>query len=386
MSLVSTFSALSARAWQSLQAGLFSNTQVISTSPLTGDFGASVEQSGDSNYAIIGAGNSNKVFMYLRNNDTYSLQTSFTGSGSTQYLGTSTDLNYDGTYAIVGASQSSSPTTFSGQAKIYTRSGTTWTLEATLTPSDPTAFAGFGCDVGINDAGDIVVVGTESKNAVYIFTRSGSTWTQQAKLMSSDGVHMGVGVDINSVGDRIIAGADLLATPGAVYVFDYVAGSWTQTQKVVASDGAVGDEFGGTVALTPAGTTFVAGAAGAEIGAVNNAGALYVFTLVSSTWTQQAKLTGSLNDSGRLGDQTGQGVSIDASATTIVGGAPNADTTGVAYVFQGAVSSWNETQILRPNGTGSQFFGSSSAISDSGKRILVGAPNTSGLTVYAFAA
>ena len=100
MSLISTFSSLSIRAWQSLQQAIFSKIQIISPALSANEFGSSVEQSGDSNYAVIGAANANKVFMFSRSNDTYTEQTSFTGSTSAQ-LGTSCDMNYDGTYAIV---------------------------------------------------------------------------------------------------------------------------------------------------------------------------------------------------------------------------------------------------------------------------------------------
>lgn len=383
MSLISTFSSLSVRAWQSLQQAIFSKIQIISPALSANEFGSSVEQSGDSNYAVIGASNANKVFMFSRSNDTYTEQTSFTGSTSAQ-LGTSCDMNYDGTYAIAGGEFASSS---AGEARVYTRSGSSWTLEATLTPSDPTAGAGFGADVGLNDAGDIAVVGTSNKNAVYVFTRSGSTWTQQQKLTSSDGAKFGMSVDINGVGDCIVAGSDTLSTAGAVYVFVYSGGSWSQTQKLTASDGVVGDEFGGTLAITPDTSMLVAGAPGATVNSVANAGALYVFTNSGGTWSQQAKLAGSLNDSGRLGDQTGQGVSVDASGTKIIGGAPNAESSaGVAYVFRGQTASWQQTQILRPDtSTSGLTFGTSSAISDDGQYVLVGAPGTGGNVVYAFA-
>lgn len=370
MSLISTFSALSVKAWQSIQQTIFSIIQTIQ--PGLSEFGASVEQSGDSNFAVVGAPGANQVVTYERINNTYTAVGGFSGSTSAQ-MGTSCDMNYDGGYVIAGGPFASSSR---GEAII---SG-----YGTILPSDPTVGAGFGGDVGINDAGDVAVVGCDNKNGVYVFTRSGSTWAQQQKLTNSDSVKFGMSVDINGAGDCIVAGSDLLATAGAVYVFTYSGGTWSETQKLTASDGAVGDEFGGTIAITPDTSTLIVGAPGASTG-----GAIYVFTNSGGTWTQQAKLTGSLGP-GRLGDQTGQGISINAAANIIIGGANSTDVSpytdaGVVYIFKGSIASWTEIQILSSTNPGTNYlYGSATSISYDGTQILVGEPSF-GNRVYAYA-
>ena len=69
---------------------------------------------------------------------------------------------------------------------MYTRSGTTWSHQATLSVSDAAIGDQVGQDVVIK--GDVIVSGarfedttTDNSGALYVFTRSGTTWSQQVK-------------------------------------------------------------------------------------------------------------------------------------------------------------------------------------------------------------
>jgi hypothetical protein len=103
------------------------------------------------------------------------------------------------------------------QVKIYTRSGTTWSLEDTVTVT-----GGNSQYIGDNDniriSGDTIVAGasrydtsnpySSNEGCAYVFTRSGTTWSQQALLTASDAGpsdYFGTSVDID--GDSIIVGA-----------------------------------------------------------------------------------------------------------------------------------------------------------------------------------
>lgn len=68
---------------------------------------------------------------------------------------------------------------------IYSRSGTTWSLEQTLTSSYFIADSQHGRSMSLNAAGDILVVGGSSRNNadVIVFNRSGTTWTESARLV-----------------------------------------------------------------------------------------------------------------------------------------------------------------------------------------------------------
>ena len=139
---------------------------------------------------------------------------------------------------------------------MFTRSGTTWTQQAKLIASDGANMDQFGCWVSLS--GDTALIGAPfdddkgvSSGSAYVFTRSGTTWTQQAKLLPSD----------NTAGDWfgwIVF--HLMVTPySLVHKDDDKAGLILVLhmclpdlvplghlkQKLFASDGAAGDCFGG---------------------------------------------------------------------------------------------------------------------------------------------
>ena len=75
--------------------------------------------------------------------------------------------------------------------KSYPGSGTTWTEQAKLLPTDPETILLAGESVAVS--GDTILVGSRGTSvggipagATYVFVRSGSLWTQQARLVSAD--------------------------------------------------------------------------------------------------------------------------------------------------------------------------------------------------------
>ena len=164
-------------------------------------------------------------------------------------------------------------------------------------------------------------------------------------------------------------------------MFTQPAGGWsneTQAAKLTASDGAAQDGLAFAVAIS--GTTAVAGAPLAKVGANEEQGAAYVFTQPAGGWsneTQAAKLTASDGAKGNV-----LGYAVTASGTTVFAGAPHAkigadEEQGAAYVFTQPAGGWsNETQAAKlsaSNGTPDAFLGASLAVS--GTTVLVGAPD-----------
>lgn len=86
---------------------------------------------------------------------------------------------------------------------------------------------------------------------------------------------------VSADGSTAVVGASghaNLKFKGAAYVFRDQGGKWTQTTKLTASDGAVGDYFGGSVALTADDSTAVVGAPSAKRSHIRT-GSAYVFKL-----------------------------------------------------------------------------------------------------------
>src|SRR5262249_14357330 len=159
----------------------------------------------------------------------------------------------------------------------------TFTLQQKLTAADGESIDRFGSAVAIY--GDTVAVGAEEddigatadQGSVYIFTRSGATWTLQQKLTAFDGVVDDMfGQAVAIYGDTLAVGAPTRGgfRAGSVYVYTRSGATWTLQQKIAAFDGAADNIFGCAVALSD--FTLVAGAFGADIGANNAQGAVYV--------------------------------------------------------------------------------------------------------------
>lgn len=261
-----------------------------------------------------------------------------------------------------------------GSAFIFTRSGTSWTLQAQLTVDDGADDGEFGYSVALD--GDTALVGAwrkdiggnDDQGSAYIFTRSGETWTQQAKLTASDGsANDQFGVVVALDGDTAIIGASAdgvgaNSRQGSAYVFARNGTEWIQQAQLVADDGAANDEFGFAVALE--GDTAVVGAWGDDVGGITNQGSAYVFVRSGIAWMQQAHLTA--ND-GAESDYFGVSVALSDDTALVgmfgddIGGS---STHGSAYVFTRSGSLWTlQSKLTDADGLGDDYFGWAVALS-----------------------
>jgi hypothetical protein len=300
--------------------------------------------------------------------------------------GRTLSISEDGSTAIIGAYLgSASPTLGGGVAYVFTRSGTTWTQQAKLAPSDRASSDGFGDSVAISADGNTVLIGASGEDtspnnangAVYVFTRSGTTWTQQAKLLASDaasGDVFGFSSSISADGDTALIGAFLESTSpntnsGAVYVFTRSGTTWTQQAKLVASDAATNDNFGLSVDISSNGNTALIGAPYEDTSPNTNNGAVYVFTRSGTTWTERQKIV--------LEDATssyifGGVVSISGDGSTFVASSYSAK--DFAYVYTLIADTWRQQARLFSSENLLEYnFGSDLSISYDGNTIAVGA-------------
>ena len=183
-------------------------------------FGWSVSLSGDT--ALIGS--MGKVYVFTRAGTTWAQQAKLLGSDSAGGFGISVSLASD--TCLVGAAAGNGSEIFSGSAYVFTRTGTTWTQQATLLASDGVANAFFGWSVSLDDDTALIGAINDSNNGVrsgsaYVFTRTGTTWTQQAKLLASDGaVDDWFAYSVSLSGDTTLIGAwKKDNAKGSVYVF-----------------------------------------------------------------------------------------------------------------------------------------------------------------------
>jgi hypothetical protein len=272
---------------------------------------------------------------------------------------------------------------------------------------------------GIN--GDQTLLSADGSGAVYVFARVGATWTQQAYVKPSNtlaSAHFGTSVALSADGNTLAVGSpnessatkgingidtDTSApSAGAAYVFARVGVTWSQQAYVKASNANMYNLFGFSVALSADGNTLAAGSyeeAGAATGvngsqAVDGAafaGAVYVFSRVGSTWTQQAYVKAS-NTRVNLTDSAfyfGWSVALSGDGNTLAVGARGepsaaigiggnqADTgaldSGAVYVFARVGVTWSQQAYVKASNTHTQAaFGCSVSLSADGSTLAAG--------------
>jgi len=208
----------------------------------------------DGNTALIGASgdddngiDSGSAYMFTRTDTTWTQQAKLTASDGAAEDIFSTSVSLSGDTALIGAVGDDDNGIDSGSAYMFTRTDTTWTQQAKLTASDGAAGDIFGYVALYND---IALIGAPRDNvngnwsgSAYVFTRTGTTWTQQAKLLPSDGAtndSFGGSVSLDGDTALIDARGDDDAK-GSAYVFTRTDTTWTQQAKLTASDGAAED-------------------------------------------------------------------------------------------------------------------------------------------------
>ena len=256
-------------------------------------------------------------------------------------------IQLTGNYLIVSKYRANNPTDLEGEAIIYFYNGSSWTQQQIIQASDKQVDDQFGISVGID--ADYAIVGAfqEDTNgseagAAYIFSRSGTTWSQQAKITpSSATANDKFGTQVAISGDYAVVTApnrNISGNFGLVFVLKRSGTSWTEYQTLAPSVNLTTGNFAQSVHIQ--GTTIAVGADYANFNGVSNAGAVYIWQLQGGVWTE-TKILGasdaaSSDQFGTAGTR-GNPVNIDRTNDQIIIGAPHEGGVGIytgsAYVF-----------------------------------------------------
>ncbi len=199
------------------------------------------------------------VFEFTRTGTTWAQTAKFAGSNSGQFDAFGFSLAFSGSHAVVGAPQRGG---FTGEAYVFTQSGTTFTQQADLVIPNGQTGDLFGRSVALS--GTTALIGAPGVSgltgAAYVFVRSGTHWSSQAVLTAADG-QSGDALGENAVavsGNIAVAGADFASgAAGAAYEFVRTGTSWAQKAKFTDSSAAPNDSLGFSVAI--AGQTALVG-------------------------------------------------------------------------------------------------------------------------------
>ena len=348
-------------------------------------FGDVVSLSGDTlavgvKYDDVGANaDQGSVRVFVRSGTSWSAQATLTAAdGAVQDLfGSSISLSGD-TLAVGVPSDDVGANANQGSVRVFVRSGTSWSAQATLTAADGAASDQFGFSISLS--GDTLAVGVPYddvgsnvfQGSVRAFIRSGTSWSAQATLTYFYGSASDqFGYSISLSGDTLAVGVpydDFGASvnQGVVGVFIRSGTSWSAQATFTAADGAANDQFGYSISLS--GDTLAVGVPFDDVGTNVNQGGVRVFVRSGTSWSAQATLTGS---DGGASDQFGYSISLsgDTLAVGVLG-----DDVG-ANADQGSVRIFGNYRVFNATrNTGYDSLVSAISAGFAGDRLLAGAP------------
>lgn len=310
------------------------------------------------NQADNGAAKAGAAYVFVRSAGVWTQQAYLKASDASAGDGFGTAVDIDDDTIVVGAPYPL--TNPSPAAYVFVRSGTNWTQQASLQGGSENMF---GSSVAIE--GDTIVAGAAWEGlkvvppwgigSARVYVRSGTSWSLQANLPNSaNGVPPLFGGWVDISGNTIVVGSN---GPEA-HVFVGSGSSWSveATLQPPTNGGSSLCNFCGMVAIS--GDTLVIGDLSDQSGATGvngnqadtsapDAGAAWVYTRTGTTWTQQSYLKASNTDTGDEFSSFTNGLAI--SGDTIVVGAKREDSaakgvnlshldnsasdSGAAYVF-----------------------------------------------------
>jgi hypothetical protein len=212
-----------------------------------------------------------------------------------------------------------------------------------------------GYSVAINDDGDTVAIGNYSGSNVYIATRSGTTWSLEATLTGTGipGNNQGFGrsVSLDGSGDYLIVGAsDVDSSPytnnGAAYFFTRSGTVWTQQSKFISPLPENNGLFGISVAISNDSNYIAVGAQDEDFGTggVINNGRVHTYTRSGTTLTLRNNITPT-NARGTELAEVGRAITLDDNGDLAFTNYNWSDVGGIWY-FSRVSNSWSETQFL----------------------------------------
>jgi len=326
-----------------------------------------------------------KVYSTHHNNDTaayllgnqkssvVAVGSTLTGAATSSTLGTAVAINGAGTVFTVGA-----PGVGNGLVNIHTVSGNTISLSTTLT--GPASGSRFGEAVAVNLVGNVLAVGapntTSNTGRVVVYANSGGTWSQRGaniEKLSETSAKAGSSVALSSDGNVLVVGSPNFGTSsnrGKVTTWRWNGTAWVEFGNAIESNTA-SSFFGKRVACNSAGTTI------AFSSDLNN-GTVHAYELINNAWVQLGTPITGLT----AADANGTGIALNSLGDILAIGAPGNDSSGTNF-GQTRVFKLNTSKQWMPYGSpingksANDASGTRVALSADGDTLVIGAPDAS---------
>jgi trimeric autotransporter adhesin len=314
-------------------------------------------------------------------------------------FGTSVAISADGNTLAVGAADGgATAASRTGAVSIFLRTANSWSFVAKLVPANGDDFDQFGRSVALSADGSTLAVGAPQEasastnpadntapaaGAVYVFRQNTNGWEQLAYLkaatpqqyanfggslaLSADGNVIGIGAPDQTIGTGF--------AHGAAYVFTRSGANWIQQSALTAPVQMASAYFGISIATNASGSLVAVGAYGEDIGALNFAGRVHLYTRALNTWSYQNSVSAATPSNGA---QFGAALALDSSGTTLAVSASTEDSlpdptqkyVGAVHVFGLNGTTPNFIARLVPsNAEDSDWFGTALALSNDGHTI-----------------
>ena len=335
-----------------------------------------------------------------------------------EIYGYSMSMSRDGKTAVIGALQNLPGNETYGYVYVFDWNGSSWVQNTVIKPIIPISNDAFGSVISITPDGKTILVGAFRDNSVYVFKYSGTKWLQDSKIIPSDkvaGMQFGYSVDMSEDGSILAVGAPYTSVGGTVYVYSLVSGNWVETKLNPTETSSYGgtnywttspvqgteDRFGCSISMTPDGKTILIGAYNARSGFIfpdfatplqwhnpPSAGAAFIFKFINTFWKQQIWYPGSTFPFTLHNNYEAPQVALFSH------GHPTKDYPSYGYqrngtsytlnnLYPGLIDLGNppsDQKLTHPWRTGTDegdLFGWSTAISDDGNTVVIGAPGRS---------
>lgn len=319
-----------------------------------------------------------QVYKYIKDTDKWEkVGGDILGEKAGDLSGSSVDINDAGDVVIIGSLHNDKGT---GHARVFRLMDGQWNQQGQDLIG--TSSSWFGSAVAISSNGGKVIVGgprsSEGYVAVYEYIADIQRWEQVGDSIVGEAAsdRFGWSVDMDDSGDLIIVGAPYSSRSGYARVYRNVDGQWIkQGQDLDSKSG--GEYFGRAVAISDDGKKVIIGDPGHDANGYYDSGYAQVYEFKDDT--QKWEQVGS-DITGEETDYLGSAVDINSTGDKIIVGAPAWDVyyirnkPGYARIFRLLDSQWVQQGQDLDGRFSYDEFGGAVAISGDGEKVVIGAP------------